>query len=95
MRSTLYHTVEIIGIYSILALNSSHAKSLTQVVWNKRHLMTTFGELAFIRGKKYDMLKVQVTCLEHAHHLQSDGWLAMEWNGSLLHHPLHEAYQCA
>ena len=78
--ASLHQSVEVIGIYSHLSLDGCKTEITSQRVRNERSLIHGLWQFAFVYRKHYEVAEIEVSGLENAHNLKSDGWLAVERN---------------
>ena len=79
--TALQQPVEVIGVDGHLMVDGGQPEGLAYAIGNKRGVIHALGHVAFVTGEQQHMVKVQVTRLQHTHHLQTLGRFSVEWNG--------------
>ena len=77
--------MEIIGIDGYFILNGGQLVSSTNAMRNKRAVVDALRHITFVTRQQYHMVKIQITCFENAHHLNTLCRFTMERNGGLLY----------
>lgn len=71
VSGALEEAVEIVGVNLALVLVSCEMKCPAQIKGDKGVVGTALGHIALVDGEHEDLVKVEVSCLEHTNHLEA------------------------
>ena len=93
MSWTLQQAVEVVLVDGYLVIDGGEPVGLADGVGDERGVVDASRHVALVAGEQQHVVEVEVTRLEHTHHLDAFGWFSVEGDRGRLHELGDEALQ--